>query len=56
MGQTYHRMEDQKLGPGLAHNQDFDKWKRIKPKKSFPKISNVVSKHVLLKSTTAVTG
>ena len=32
MGQRYHKMEDQKLGPGLACNLDFAKGKGLKPK------------------------
>ena len=29
--QKYRRMEDQKPGPGLALDQDFVKWRELKP-------------------------
>ena len=32
MGQRYRKMEQQKLGPGLECNLDFDKRKRLEPK------------------------
>ena len=32
MGQIYRRMEDQNLGPRLAHNQDFAKGEGPEPK------------------------
>ena len=38
MEQRYSKMEDQKLGPWLACNQDFAKGKRLEQKlKSFQK-------------------
>ena len=41
MGQKYPRMEDQKLGPGLACNQGFAKEKGLNPKlKDFQKCLN----------------